>query len=52
MNWNRRQMLGAASTSLLAAIAVRPGRAQVRGVKALVFDTFGTVVDWRGSFIA
>jgi len=23
-----------------------------RGVKALVFDTFGTVVDWRGSIIA
>jgi len=30
----------------------RPLRAQVRGVKALVFDTFGTVVDWRGSIIA
>ena len=27
-------------------------KAQVRGVKALVFDTFGTVVDWRGSIIA
>ena len=26
--------------------------AQVPGVKALVFDTFGTVVDWRGSIIA
>jgi 2-haloacid dehalogenase len=23
-----------------------------RGVKAMVFDTFGTVVDWRGSIIA
>jgi hypothetical protein len=21
------------------------------GVKALVFDTFGTVVDWRGSIV-
>jgi 2-haloacid dehalogenase len=28
------------------------GRSQVSGVKALVFDTFGTVVDWRGSIIA
>src|SRR3984885_13476170 len=25
--------------------------AAVAGVKALVFDTFGTVVDWRGSII-
>jgi 2-haloacid dehalogenase len=30
----------------------RAGRAQTAGVKALVFDTFGTVVDWRGSIIA
>jgi 2-haloacid dehalogenase len=30
----------------------RIARAQVRGVQALVFDTFGTVVDWRGSIIA
>src|SRR5262245_29867222 len=31
-----------------------PLRAQNRvpGVKALIFDTFGTVVDWRGSIIA
>ena len=52
MSWNRRQVLGAASAGLVAVIAVRRGKAQARGVKALVFDTFGTVVDWRGSIIA
>jgi 2-haloacid dehalogenase len=30
----------------------RTGRAEIAGVKALVFDTFGTVVDWRSSIIA
>lgn len=38
-----------------AAVALAPLvlRGQVRPqVKALVFDTFGTVVDWRGSIIA
>ena len=40
--------IGAASKMLPPAL-----RAQTRmGVKALVFDTFGTVVDWRGSIIA
>ena len=37
---------------LAAAVAIRPSRAQdakTASVKALVFDTFGTVVDWRGS---
>src|SRR5579863_6896702 len=34
-----------------AGWAQDPARA-VAGVKALVFDTFGTVVDWRGSIIA
>lgn len=29
----------------------RTARAQNPGVKALVFDVFGTVVDWRGSII-
>ena len=38
------------------AAAIKPGRAQdaksnVASVKAMVFDTFGTVVDWRGSII-
>ena len=40
--------IGAALKMLAPAL-----RAQMRlGVKALVFDTFGTVVDWRGSIIA
>jgi len=52
MNWNRRQVLGGAAAGLVVAMAGRPGRAQARGVKALVFDTFGTVVDWRGSIVA
>lgn len=38
---------------LAAAIAARKGQSQTNaGVKAMVFDTFGTVVDWRGSIIA
>jgi 2-haloacid dehalogenase len=44
----RRHILQAAAAGLVATLA----RAQPRGVKALVFDTFGTVVDWRGSIIA
>ena len=52
MHPNRRQVLCAG----LATIVRMPARAQStnapRGVKALVFDTFGTVVDWRGSIIA
>jgi 2-haloacid dehalogenase len=52
MSWNRRQVLRTASGGLAAAGISRSGRAQGRGVKALVFDTFGTVVDWRGSIIA
>jgi len=49
---SRRQALAAATTGLVAMIATRRGRAQPQGVKALIFDTFGTVVDWRGSIIA
>ena len=52
MSVNRRQVLGTAATGLVAMIGTRSGRAQPQGVKALVFDTFGTVVDWRGSIIA
>jgi 2-haloacid dehalogenase len=42
----------------LGLLAAAQGQAQgrpapgVRGVRALVFDTFGTVVDWRASVIA
>lgn len=52
MSVNRRQALGTAAAGLVAMISTRSGRAQPQGVKALVFDTFGTVVDWRGSIIA
>jgi len=52
MELNRRQVLRTASVGLVALAGARSVKAQVRGVKALVFDTFGTVVDWRGSIIA
>ena len=34
-----------------SASAANPATANPLGVKALVFDTFGTVVDWRGTII-
>ena len=44
--------IGAASRMLAPALhAQTKGQARA-SVKALVFDTFGTVVDWRGSIIA
>jgi 2-haloacid dehalogenase len=49
---SRRQILRTAAGSLATASISPTARAQIRGVKALVFDTFGTVVDWRGSIIA
>jgi 2-haloacid dehalogenase len=36
----------------MAAATVRPAPETMRGVQILVFDTFGTVVDWRSSVIA
>ncbi len=48
----RRQIIASVGTGV-AAIALRaqaPANALAQ-VKALVFDTFGTVVDWRGSII-
>src|SRR2546428_12582204 len=60
-NMNRRQLLKGLGTAALALpyVAVRSAQAQTTrasvantlSVKALVFDTFGTVVDWRGSTI-
>lgn len=51
-NFDRRLLLKTLGGSA-AAFAI--GRAQegsnVTSVKALVFDTFGTIVDWRGSII-
>jgi 2-haloacid dehalogenase len=52
MTWNRRQVLRTTCAGLAAAMIPKNARAQTQGVKALVFDTFGTVVDWRGSIIA
>ena len=59
---NRRQLLKGFGTAALAFpyVPVHSARAQTTrasvanafSVKALVFDTFGTVVDWRGSIIA
>jgi 2-haloacid dehalogenase len=49
---NRRQILRTASAGLSAMAISRSARGETSGVKALVFDTFGTVVDWRGSIIA
>ena len=41
----------ALSATTAANYASRPSPANSLGVKALVFDVFGTVVDWRGSII-
>jgi hypothetical protein len=49
----RRQIVKSAGIGV-AAIAlggIDDAQAQVASVKALVFDTFGTVVDWRGSIV-
>jgi len=43
---------GAVGESRTMPAAPRGAAANSLGVKALVFDTFGTVVDWRGSIIA
>jgi 2-haloacid dehalogenase len=60
LEWDRRRFLaGGVVAAAVALGGLRPIRAQVTGgtvaaaasVKALVFDTFGTLVDWRGSII-
>lgn len=43
--------LAALSAADAGGFASRPAPANSLGVKALVFDTFGTVVDWRGSIV-
>ena len=56
---NRREMLGAAGITALLQVCrtnvmaqgSRSSNQALSSVKALVFDTFGTVVDWRGSII-
>jgi 2-haloacid dehalogenase len=55
MKLKRRELLrmGAAIPALgLRAQSNRPVTRMPSSTKALVFDTFGTVVDWRGSIIA
>ena len=51
---NRREFVAG---SLATAALFKPGEALAQtppasGARILVFDTFGTVVDWRGSVIA
>jgi len=54
--FNRRESLAAfGAGAIVTALGLKLGRAQAESAaipKALVFDTFGTVVDWRGSIIA
>jgi 2-haloacid dehalogenase len=49
----RRQIVKSAGIGAAAlALRAQDSARAVTAVKALVFDTFGTVVDWRGSIIA
>jgi 2-haloacid dehalogenase len=49
---NRRAFLtGIGMSAAAMAVRAQSGKTTVAGVKALIFDTFGTVVDWRGSII-
>jgi len=54
---SRRTFLETSSFAMIASGRVVAGgqgsiKPQLASVKALVFDTFGTVVDWRSSVIA
>jgi 2-haloacid dehalogenase len=49
---NRRQaVLSIAAAAGASALRAQPKAGSPPQVKALIFDTFGTVVDWRGSII-
>jgi 2-haloacid dehalogenase len=49
---NRRAFLAGIGIGAAAnAVRAQTGKATAPDVKALIFDTFGTVVDWRGSII-
>src|SRR5881296_1275675 len=49
---NRRELLKGLSAGVMVAALPRSGQSAVSVMpRALVFDTFGTVVDWRGSII-
>ena len=47
----RRELLGLGAI-VVVGMKTYPQTATMTGVKALVFDTFGTVVDWRTSVAA
>ena len=50
---SRRQLMRTASAGVVATVGAKVLRAQgLSRPKALVFDVFGTLVDWRGSIIA
>ena len=49
---NRRELLKGLGAGVMVAGLPRPGFPAASVMpKALLFDTFGTVVDWRGSII-
>ena len=48
---NRREFLIGIGLGAEALARAQNGKANGMGVKALIFDVFGTVVDWRGSII-
>ena len=53
MKLNRREIARGMSMGAAGALLLQSARGQPPAqVKAIVFDTFGTVVDWRGSIIA
>jgi len=53
MSLSRRMIVSQSIRGLVATAGVKAVSAQAKGeLKALVFDTFGTLVDWRGSIIA
>jgi 2-haloacid dehalogenase len=61
LNVRRREFLQTASVVVVGALHARSGSGaearqavpeRVRGVRALTFDVFGTVVDWRSSIIS
>ena len=45
----RRELLQAGAVVLSSGLSSAQPASQFASVKALVFDTFGTVVDWRTS---
>jgi hypothetical protein len=53
MTLSRRMVVSHSIRGLVAIAGVQGVSAQPkRELKALVFDTFGTLVDWRGSIVA